>query len=85
MGLDLEWFQSSWGRRPIVCSSDCDGSRTVWKGRPAALGNLIDITERGRAREALRESEELFRRAFEDTNLAMVVTDLDHRFVRPSG
>jgi two-component system cell cycle sensor histidine kinase/response regulator CckA len=30
----------------------------------------------------LRASESLFRGAFEDTNVAMVLTDLDHRFVR---
>ncbi len=58
------------------------GSRAELSGHPAALGNLIDITERGLAKEALRESEELFRRAFDDTNLPMVLTDLDHCFVR---
>ena len=30
----------------------------------------------------LRASEALFRGAFDDTNVAMVLTDLDHRFVR---
>ncbi|MCI0681977.1 MAG: PAS domain S-box protein [Gemmataceae bacterium] len=34
------------------------------------------------AEEALRQYEELFRAAFDDTNVAMVLTDLDHRFVR---
>jgi PAS domain S-box-containing protein len=32
--------------------------------------------------EHLRASEELFRSAFEDTNVAMVLTDASHRFVR---
>jgi two-component system, cell cycle sensor histidine kinase and response regulator CckA len=58
------------------------GSRTQLNGRPAALGNLIDISERRRAQRARRDSDELFQRAFDDTNLAMVLTDLDHRFVR---
>ncbi|HEX3147427.1 MAG TPA: PAS domain S-box protein [Gemmataceae bacterium] len=58
------------------------GSRIELNGRPATMGNLIDITERVQAREALHESEELFRRAFDDTNLPMVLTDLNHRFVR---
>jgi PAS domain S-box-containing protein len=58
------------------------GSRIELQGKPAAFGNLIDTTERGRAKEAARSNEELFRRAFEDTNVPMVLTDLDHRFVR---
>ncbi|HUR55624.1 MAG TPA: PAS domain S-box protein, partial [Gemmataceae bacterium] len=34
------------------------------------------------ANAALREEEELFRSAFDNTNVAMVLTDLDNRFVR---
>jgi len=61
------------------------GSVTNLNGRPAALGNLVDITDRDLAKEAARESDELFRRAFDDTNVAMVLTDLNHRFVRANG
>jgi two-component system, cell cycle sensor histidine kinase and response regulator CckA len=38
--------------------------------------------ERSRSEEALRESEELFRSAFEDTGVAMGLTNMDNRFVR---
>jgi|GEM_PF-6750594 len=56
--------------------------RTEFDGRPAVIGTLIDVTERRRAETILRESEERFRGAFESTNVAMVLTDLEHRFVR---
>ncbi|MDB5309208.1 MAG: tmoS 2 [Gemmataceae bacterium] len=38
--------------------------------------------ELGRAYAALREEEALFRGAFDNTNVAMVLTDLDNRFLR---
>jgi PAS domain S-box-containing protein len=36
---------------------DFAASAILWEGRPAAIGSAIDITERKRAEEALRESE----------------------------
>ena len=41
------------------------------------LANWVDITERKRAEEALRESEEKLRRMFESVNDGIVVTDLN--------
>lgn len=69
-------------RDGTIINIEVYGSVIEVNGRPAAFGNLIDVTDREQAREALRESEELFRRAFEDTNLPMALTDLDNRFVR---
>jgi PAS domain S-box-containing protein len=48
---------------------------------------LLDRTlryaiERNVAKQALRNSEELFRGAFEHTNMAMVLMEMNHRFVR---
>ena len=37
------------------------GSRTLYQGKPAIIGTLLDITERRRWEEALRESENKFR------------------------
>ncbi|RPI72933.1 MAG: PAS domain S-box protein, partial [Desulfobacteraceae bacterium] len=44
------------------------------KGKPAYLaGYTIDITERKRAEEVLRESEERFRKIFEEAHLGIVI------------
>lgn len=42
----------------------------------------VEIGERKRAEAAWRENEERFRSAFDHTNVPMVLTDLDNRFVR---
>ncbi|MDY3552201.1 PAS domain S-box protein [Gemmata sp. JC717] len=46
------------------------------------VGVSRNIQARKEAEEALRASEAIFRGAFEDTNLAMGITDLEHRFIR---
>ena len=37
------------------------GTHTMYRGKPATIGTLMDITEQKRAEEALRESENKFR------------------------
>ncbi len=46
-----------------------------------SLGMLTDITERKKTEEALRDSEERFRSAFEDSAIAMALTALDGRLL----
>lgn len=65
-----------------IFDAEVHGSRTELNGRPAAIGMVLDVTERRRDGERLRDSEERFRNAFEHTNVAMVLTDMNHRFVR---
>jgi two-component system, cell cycle sensor histidine kinase and response regulator CckA len=52
-------------------------------GQPAqVLEANRDVTEWKRVEQTLRENEERFRSAFEHTGGGMVLTDLNHRFVR---
>jgi PAS domain S-box-containing protein len=49
----------------------------TWEGRPASLGLLADITERKRAEDVLRDSEEKFRSIFENVVDAYFETAMD--------
>jgi len=46
-------------------------------GKPAILGNTMDITERKRAEEMLQESENLYRTIFETTGTATIIIEND--------
>jgi len=48
-----------------------------FRGRKAILGNAMDITDSKRAEEALRESEALFRKLFEDHTAVKLIIDPD--------
>jgi PAS domain S-box-containing protein len=50
-------------------------------GEPVVLSAAVDITERKRAEKALRESEEKFRRVFQDAVTGMVMISLEGRFL----
>ncbi|MGA2225041.1 MAG: PAS domain S-box protein [Syntrophobacteraceae bacterium] len=54
------------------------GSTIVYKGKPAATSTTLDITERKRAEDELRESGEKYRRIFETANEGICVADGDY-------
>jgi len=53
------------------------GSPTLYKGKLAIHGALIDLSERGRAEKALRESEERYRALYEDNPSMYFTVDAD--------
>jgi|GEM_PF-3114638 len=57
------------------------GSRTVYQGRPAVIGTMLDITERSRAEEQVKQSEEMYRGIFENAVEGMFQTSSSHELI----
>jgi PAS domain S-box-containing protein len=53
-------------RKKEVIHVEVYGSRTIYKGRPALIGTLLDITARKRAEELLKQAEGKYRSIFEN-------------------
>ena len=57
-------------------------SRVDLEGKPALLARLVDLTETKKAAEALRQSEQLFRIAFDNSPLGACLVDLQGRIFK---
>jgi PAS domain S-box-containing protein len=53
-----------------------------WCGKPAVLASIVDVTKRRQTEQALRESEERFRKGFEDGPIGVIFQDSELRIVR---
>ena len=51
------------------------GSRTIYQGRPAIIGTLLDITDRKRAEEALHNERKRFQALADNAPFGMVLID----------
>jgi len=51
------------------------GTRVLYKGKPAVLGTLLDITERRRMFEKIKSSEKRFRTVVENANDLILILD----------
>lgn len=61
---------------------ECTSMPFSYQGRPAVLVIAHDLTQRRKTEEALRESEERFRSAFEGANIGMSLTDMKGNYIK---
>jgi len=65
-----------------VFYADISAVTVEYDGRPCLLGQFIDVTERKKAEDALRESEERFSKAFHLSPISMAISsDLDGIYI----
>jgi PAS domain S-box-containing protein len=64
-----------------VIHVEVHGGRAEYHGRPAILGTMLDITERKRAEEAVRESQRLLRAIIDNSRTVVYVKDLKGRYL----
>ncbi len=66
----------------VVLDVEVSGTVIPYQGKEAVCAVARDLTERKQAEEALKESEERFRSAFEDAPIGVALVDLDRSHLR---
>jgi PAS domain S-box-containing protein len=64
-------------RDGTVIALDCMASSIAWEGGQATLATVVDTTDRQKAEQGLRASEERFRQIAENIKEAFIVVELD--------
>ena len=64
-------------RNGSVVALDCMASSIAWEGGQATLATMVDMTDRKRAEQGLRTSEERFRQIAENIKEAFIIIELD--------
>ena len=64
---------------------EATGARIIWRGRPASLGVLRDVTERVRTEEALAETEQRLKRVLGTLPIIAFALDRDGIFTLSEG
>jgi len=62
-----------------IVDVEVHGAQTPYRGKPAIIGMLLDVTERNRGEQALRESERRFRALLGNVQMVAVQCDLAGR------
>jgi PAS domain S-box-containing protein len=65
-----------------VFYADINSTPIIFEGKLALLGVFRDVTKHKQAADALRESEERFRRIFDEGPIGMIITGLDFCFLK---
>ncbi len=60
-----------------VKNAEVYSSRTIYQGRPAVIGTMLDITKRKQAEEALKLSEVTYREIFNTVNDTIWIHDIE--------
>ncbi|MCG6535950.1 MAG: PAS domain-containing protein [Syntrophales bacterium LBB04] len=64
-----------------IRNAEVYGSRTTYRGRPAVIGTLLDITERTRGEELLKQAEQMYRDIFENAIEGIFLTSPSHELM----
>ena len=71
----IHYYQRMLHQSGAVLQVEIHANWTDYHGRPAVMGTLLDITDRERAEESLRASEEKFRGLFESSRDAIMTLE----------